>query len=173
MANKHTIIVIASIIVIMASLGYSSLNLVSAKDLQFRWNKIGAFDFIAILVRGNLVVCNNSDLPSSFQSYSFSITYDGKDLGTFVTEGGMIAPHTTGIISGKLQSDDKKISETFFSFLDTELGGTDVTRIDATKMAVTSTLDTRIIGIIPHTITHQYSGQEFMDMMNQKTSCDK
>jgi hypothetical protein len=172
-ANKHTIIVIASIMVIAGSLGYSSLNLVSAKDLQFRWHQVGSFDFIAILVSGKLAVCNNSEYPASFQKYSFTITYDRTNLGTFTTEGGSLAPHATKMISGKLYSDDKKISQMFFSFLDTELGGTDVTRIDASKMEITSTLDTAIIGIIPYSVTHKYSGQEFVQMMNQKTSCDK
>lgn len=173
MANKHTIIVIASIAIIAGSLGYSSLNAFSANDLQFRWHQVGSFDFINILASGNLAVCNSSDMPANFQSYSFSMTYDRNDLGTFVTDGGGVAPHTLGIIHGKLNSDDKRISEMFFSFLDTEFGGTDVTRIDSKKMSVTSTLEARILGVIPYTITHKYSGQDFVDMMNHKTSCDK
>lgn len=172
MANRHTIIVIASIIVIAGSLGYSSLNLVSAKDLQFRWHQVGSFDFLSILFGGKLTVCNNSEYPANFQRYSFTMIYDGNDLGTFTTDGGGVAPHTSAMVDGNLKTADKKITQMFFSFLDTELGGTDVTRVNADKMQITTTLDTTIVGIAPFSITQQYSGQEFLQMMNQKTSCD-
>jgi hypothetical protein len=172
-ANKHTIIVIASIAVIAGSVAYSSLNLVSAQELQFRWHQAGGFDFLSILVSGKLGVCNNSDYPATFRSYSFSMNYDGSDLGTFATDGAGVPSHSIVIVNGKLQSDDQRISQMFFSFLDTEFGGTDVTRVDADKMKITTTLDTTIVGIIPYTITKEYSGQEFLQLMNQKTSCDQ
>lgn len=173
MANKHTIIVMVSIAVIAGSVGYSSLGAISAKDLQFRWHQIDSFDFIAVLVQGDFAVCNPTSIPANFESYSFSMNYDGNDLGTFVVGGGGVAPNTIGVVHGKLQSDDKRISEMFFSFLDTEFGGTDVARIDSNKMTVKTTIETKILGVIPYSITHDYSGRVFVDMMNQKTSCDK
>jgi hypothetical protein len=172
-ANRHTIIVIVSILVIVGSIAYSSLNLVSAQEMQFRWHRMGGFDFLSILVSGKLEACNNSDYPATFRSYSFSMNYDGKHLGTFATDGAGAPSHSSVTVNGKLQSDDQRITQMFFSFLDTELGGTDVTRVDASKMKITTTLDTTIVGIIPYSITKEYSGQEFLQLMNQKTSCDK
>ena len=174
MANKHTLIVITSIIVIAATLGYSSLNLVFAKDLQFRWHQEGNFDLLSIMFGGKLVVCNDSDYPSSFQRYSFNIVYDGKSLGTFSAHGIVASPHISTTIDGKFSTDDKRVSQILFASLDMAFSGSgQAARIDVNKMSATTTLDTKIIGVIPFSMTHEYSGQEFLDMMNQKTSCDK
>ena len=174
MANRHTIIVIASIAVIAATLGYSSLNLVFTNDLQFRWYQEGDFDLLSIMFGGKLTVCNNSDYPTNFQQYSSNIVYDGQDLGTFLVHGIGVLPHASATIDGKFTTDDKRVSEILFASLDTAFSGSgQAARIDVNKMSVTTTLDTKIIGVIPLPITHEYSGQEFIDMMNQKTSCDK
>ena len=174
MVNRHTIIVIVSIAVIAATLGYSALNLVFANDLQFRWYQEGNFDLLSIMFGGKLAVCNNSDYPTNFQQYSFNITYDSQSLGTFSVQGIDVSPHSSAMLAGKFSTDDKRVSEILFASLDTAFSGSgQAARIDVSKMSVTTTLDTKIIGVIPFSITHEYSGQEFLDMMNQKTSCDK
>jgi hypothetical protein len=169
-ANKHTVIVIVSVIVIAASVGYSSLNMVSAGSLQFKW-ATKSFDFTSIMFGGNAQACNNSDYPASFSKYTFTIFYDSKPLGTFTSSGTSIPPHSKGAVHGKFIADDRQVAQIFFSFLDTEIQGTDVTRVDANKMQVSTTLDYTIIGVIPLSITHEYSGQEFFKMMNTDTEC--
>ncbi len=170
MANRHTIIVILSIAVIVSSLGYSSLNLVSANSLQFKW-AAKSFDFTSIMFGGNVQACNDSDYPANFAKYTFTIFYDSKQLGQFASSGGTIPPHSKVTIPGKFTADDRQVAQIFFSFLDTEIGGTDVSRVDAGKMQVRTVLDYTIIGIIPLSIAHDYSGQEFLDMMNKDTKC--
>jgi len=169
-ANRHTVIVAISIAVIASSLGYSSLNLVSASSLQFKWATKN-FDFTSIMFGGNVQACNDSDYPASFTKYTFTIFYDSKQLGKFTSSGGVIPPHSKGTIPGKFAADDRQVAQIFFSFLDTEIGGTDVSRVDASKMQVKTALDYPIIGVVPLSITHEYSGQEFLDMMNQDTKC--
>ena len=171
MANKHTIIVIISIAVIAGSLGYSSLNVVSAKNLEFGWPG-QSFDFLAALTGKTINVCNDSDLPATFSQYSFTMFYDEDDLGTYSTGSGGLNPHSDGVIFGKFESKDNRMSTLFFSFLDTEMSGTDVTRINKDKVTVITKLDTTILGVVPFSITEQYSGQEFLDLINKKSSCD-
>jgi hypothetical protein len=173
-ANRHTVIVIVSIIVIAATLGYSSLNVVSAKDLQFRWHQSGSFDLLSIMFGGKLVACNNSDYPANFAKYSFNVIYDGQSLGTFSTNSGGVLPHTSMMIDGKFSTDDNRVSQILLASLDTALGNSEAAaRINVNKVSVIATLDTTVIGIVPFSITHEYSGQEFLQMMNQKTRCDK
>lgn len=173
MTNRHTIIVIASIIVIVATLGYSSLNLIYVKDLQFRWHQQGSFDLLSIMFNGRLVVCNNSDYPVNFQKYSIQIFFDGQDLGTFMAQGAGVTPHNTATILGNFETSDKRVSQMLFSSLNTALNNNAAAaRIDPSKMQVSTTLETKIIGIIPFSITTQLTGAEFLGMMNQKTSCD-
>ncbi len=169
MANKHTVIVIVSIIVIASSLGYSSLNLISANDLQFKW--AADFDFLSVLYGKNMLVCNPSEYPASFAKYEFTIFYDSKQIGKFTVPGSAVQPHSEANISGKFAADDKQVAQMFFSFLDTEIRGTDVTRIDADKMNVIATLDYTVLGAIPFSITTEHSGHDFLEMMNRDTSC--
>ncbi len=171
--NKHTIMVVVSIAVIAATLGYSSLNLVSAGDLEFRWHQTGSFDLLSILFGGKLVVCNNSDFPASLRGYSFEIIYDGKSLGIFSTGGISIPPHASKTLAGKFEAQDRRISQILFASLDTALGdNAAAARINPDKMSVITTLETAVVGFIPFSITKQYPGEEFVKTMNQKTGCD-
>jgi len=172
--NRHTAIVIGSIMVIAGTIGYSSLSLVFAKDLQFRWFQVESFDLLSIMFGGKLVVCNDSDYPVNFHQYSFDVIYDEQNLGVFSAQGVGLAPHSASEISGKFVTDDKRVSQILFSSLDTAMSGSGQdARINIDNMQVITTLDTKVIGVIPFSITQQYSGQEFVDMMNQKTGCDE
>lgn len=170
LANKHTIIVIASIVIIAGSVGYSSLNVISAPELQFSWPG-NAFNFLSVMTDKTVNVCNNSDLPASFSKYSFTVVYEGKDLGTYSTGHGGFAPHTGGVVYGKFDSLDDRTSSLFFSFFDTEDGGTDVTRIDTGKIKIRTQLDSTVLWIMPYTITHDYSSSAFLQMINEKPAC--
>jgi hypothetical protein len=173
-ANKHTIVVIVSAIVIAASLGYSSLNLLSAKDLQFRWYQADSFDLLSIMFGGKVSVCNNSDYPAAFASYSFDVIYEEQSLGVFTIDGTGLAPHTSAMLDGKFATDDERVANILLASLDTALSGSgQAARINPAHMTVTTTLETKIIGLVPFSVTQQYSGDEFVKMMGQKTSCDK
>ena len=170
MANKHSIIVATSIIIIVGSLGYSSLNVISAPSLQFSWPG-NSFNYLSVMTDKTVNVCNDSDLPASFSKYSFTIVYEGKDLGTYSTGRGGFGPHASGEVYGKFDSLDDRTSVLFFSFFDTENGGTDVTRIDTSKIKIRTQLDTTILWVVPYVITHDYSGSAFLEMINAKHAC--
>jgi hypothetical protein len=170
-ANKHTVIVIASIIVIAGSLGYSSLNAISAQGLEFAWP--GTFDFLSVLTGKTVEVCNTSSLPATFSKYSFTIFYDGQDLGTYSTGRGGFEANSGGMVFGKFESNDDRLAGLFFSFLDTETGGTDVTRINADKIKVVTSLESPVLWVVPHIITQEYSGEEFLDLINRDLTCEK
>jgi len=172
MANKHTVVAMAAIAVIVATAAYSSMSALSVNDLQFRWHEEGAFDYLSVMFGGKIDVCNPSQYPANLKSYSVTMIYDKENIGTFSTGGANIPPQTITQMSGKFSANDRRIAEMMFSFLDTEMGGTDVTRIDGNKMRVHATTETSIIGFIPVLTTQEYSGLEFLQMMNQKTVCD-
>ncbi|HSA97843.1 MAG TPA: hypothetical protein VLF17_02060 [Candidatus Nitrosotenuis sp.] len=169
MASKHTIIVIISIIVIASSLGYSSLNLVSANGLKFKWAT--KFDYSSILYGGRLEACNDSNYSASFAKYEFTIFYDSRPLGKFTSSGAIVPPHSGVAVPGKFAADDRQVAQIFSSLLDADTRGTDVGSVDANKMQVSATLHYAIMGMVPLSTTHEYSGPEFLEMMNQSTGC--
>jgi hypothetical protein len=170
--NKHSFVMIGAVIVIAGTVGYSALGAIAANDLQVRWHEPGSFDYLSISFAGKVGICNPSEYPANLKSYSVKMMYDSSDLGTFVTGGSNIASKSVAILPGTFSANDKRISEMFFAFLDTEFGGTSVTRIDSNKMRVQTTVESSIIGFIPVYVSNEYSGQEFLQMMNAKTKCD-
>jgi len=168
-ANKHTIIALVSIIVIVSSLGYSSLNLVSANGLKFKWAT--KFDYSSVLYGGKMDACNDSSYPASFAGYEFTVFYDSKPLGKFTSSGTSVPPHSKVTVPGKFAADDTQVAQIFSSLLDAGTRGTDVGSVDASKIQVTSTMHYTIIGVVPLSSTHEYSGSEFLDMMNKDTGC--
>lgn len=165
-------VVIAAAITISATVGYSALGAFSLNELQFRWHDQGNFEYLSISFGGKVAMCNNSDYVANLKSYSFKLIYDSGELGTFTTGGANIAPHSQLIMPGKFDANDRRISEMLFAFFDTEFSGTPVTRIDTSKMRVQTTTESSIIGFIPISTSKEYSGHEFTEMMNRKTTCD-
>lgn len=173
MVNRHTIIVIVSIIVIAGTVSYSSLSIFTANDLQFRWHRADSFDLFSLMIGGNLLVCNNSDYPTTFRSYTLDLVYGDEELGRFTADGAALSPHTSTMVTGKFSTDDKQVANILLASLDTAISGSEqAARINPENMEVTATLETTIIGLVPFTTTQQYSGPEFVEMMRQKTSCD-
>lgn len=170
--NRHTLVTIAAIVAIAATVGYSSLGALSLNDLQIRWHDQGNFEYLSISFGGRVNICNASEHPANLKSYSFKMFYESSELGTFTTGGANIPPGSQVTLPGKFTTDDRRISEMFFAFFDTEFGGTPVTRIDASKMVVQTTMESSIIGFIPISFSKEYTGYEFTEMMNQKTRCD-
>ncbi|MFY9301311.1 MAG: hypothetical protein WAO91_09005 [Candidatus Nitrosotenuis sp.] len=101
-----------------------------------------------------------------FNSYEISSTYNGGRLGTFHLEGSQILPKSSIVLQGEFDAEDKKTANIMSLFLDSEIQGADVSRINAEKLEIATELKTNLFGIIPYTISKNYGGAEFFDMMN-------
>lgn len=163
--NRHTVIVIVSCIVIASTVGYSVLNLVNMGNLQFRWADKGGFNLFSLISGGQVEVCNPSILPITFNSYEISSIYDGDSLGTVYLKGGQVIPKSSAVLQGNFAG-DKKIANIRSLFLDTEMGGTDVAKLDTKKLEIVTELKTSLFGVIPYVLPNSYDGSEFFDLMN-------
>jgi len=166
--KKDIIIGIVSVIVIVGALSYSGLNIYALDNLQLRMNRDGKFSFFYLGNRGSqLEVCNSLPFPASFYRYDIEIIYKSNKLGTFSTGGATIAPTSSSVIEGKLNTEKYQATLIYFLNFDTEFSGTNVPTIDVKNIRVNTKLDTSIIGVIPYSITREYSGIEFVNFMNQ------
>lgn len=166
--NRHTIIVIVSCVVITSTVGYSIFNMLNAENLQFKWAGKDEFSLFSLIYGAKLEVCNTSNFPITFNSYEISSIYNDNRLGTFYLSGVQIMPQSPVVLQGKFDADDQKIANIMSLFLDTEVKGTDVTKVDAKKLEIVTELKTSFLGIIPYTISKNYGGSEFFDLMNNK-----
>lgn len=77
-------------------------------------------------------------------------------------------PKSSMILQGKFDAEDKKTANIMSLFLDTEIRGADVSRIDVKKLEIVTELKTSFLSIVPYTVSNNYDGSEFFDLMNAK-----
>lgn len=166
MLKKETIVAIISSVVIVSTVAYSGLNVYAADNLKFRWNPDETFSFFA-LSKGQLEVCNSFPFPVTIRGYDVELTYDVTKLGTFSTGSITISPLSSLLVNGKLET-ESEIGLTYLLYLDSKLSGANVARINVDNLNVVTNIQTSFLGVIPYSITKEYSGYEFADLMNTK-----
>ena len=162
--NKHTIIVIAASIVIVASIGFSAWNVFSADYLQFKAVKQN-FSYFDLMNNGQISMCNPLPFFASFNGVKISMIFDGRDIGVLYTSDVVLEPNSETKIQGKFTSETAKEAQYLSLHFDSMYNDVIPTRIDLEKMMVQTEIQTKIIGIIPYSITNQYHAFEFWEMM--------
>lgn len=165
MAGRHVLVAVAASAIIAGSAGYAALDTALLEDLQVRWNQRGSFGYMSMLNGGIIEVCNPAFMPLSFHGVSISASYRGQDVGTFVTGGATVPPGSGQELAGRGQAAGAA-GRMFSMYVDTEMTGADMARVDAGQIDAVLSVDTAVFGAIPWSITKTYSGQEFFDMMN-------
>ncbi|KAF6243640.1 hypothetical protein C6988_02165 [Nitrosopumilus sp. b1] len=163
--NRHSIIVIIASIVIVGTFAYSFVNASLLDNIEFRWHQKGAFDFIAMMHGGKISLCNTSAFPVSIGGINMDLYFDNQKLGTYFIEPITIEGKSIVETSGRSDMKEKS-SQAMLLFMDTEFSGTDIARVDSSRMFVQVNYITSILGFIPITVSNVYSGYEFHQIMN-------
>ena len=165
--DKYTIISIIAISILVVTVGFSVLNILAAETLQFRGTD-GDFSFFGLNEKGTIEVCNTLPFFSTGDKLNIFIYFDKEVQGTYSFDEFTIFPMSSGIIKGTFNSESYAESTYIFFHFDGMFSGSTPLRIDPSKMIVVTEIQTPIIGIIPFSVTKQYSSLEFWDMMNDK-----
>jgi len=170
--NKHSIITIIAIVVIVTPFAYSGLSIVGAQQLEYRWDNPGEFTFFTMLNQGEMEFCNTIPFWITFQKFEISTFYQSKHLGSFIVEPLTIKPHSSVVQEGIFSSEERSESQHTFMTFDFMFNGGNI-RLDPNQFIIVISTDTPILGIIPYYSTTQISGFEFDKMMNaEDLSCD-
>ena len=163
--NGNVVIVVIASVIIVASVGYSIFNIVTLDQIQIKWNDRGSFDFMTMLNGGVVEVCNSSSIPLSFNGITIATFWEGEEIGRFATNGATVQPNSSTEINGKGYM-TSLAANMFSMYIDAEMTSGDFARIDPSSMTVMASVDTTILGVIPFSVTEEYSGQEFFEIMN-------
>lgn len=166
--KKETIIAIVSSIAIISTVAYSALNFYAIENLNFRWHEKEKFSFYS-LSKGKLEVCNTLPVFATLNRYDAQVIYQSNKVATFSTSG-TIPPSSSTVLEGKLDTSEFVPALTYLLYFDTELSGTDVAKFDVKQLRIVINMETRFLGVIPLSITKEYSAYEFVDLMNQQDS---
>ena len=170
--NKHSIITIIAIIVIIIPFAYSASSIVGVQQLEYRWDSPGEFTFFTMLNHGEMEFCNTIPFWITFQKFEISTFYQSDILGSFVVQPLTINPYSSVVQEGIFSSEEISESQHIFMTFDFMFNGGNI-RLDPNQFIILITADTPILGIIPYSSTTQMSGFEFDKMMNaEDLSCD-
>ena len=170
--NKHSIITIIAIIVIVIPFAYAGLSIVGVQQLEYRWDNPGEFTFFTMLNQGEMEFCNAIPFWITFQKFEISTFYQSDILGSFVVQPLTIKPYSSVVQEGIFSSEEISESQHIFMTFDFMFNGGNI-RLDPNQFIILITTDTPIVGIIPYSSTTQMSGFEFDKMMNaEDLLCD-
>ena len=170
--NKHSVITIVAIIVIITPFAYSGLSIVGAEQMEYRWNSPGKFSFYTMSNHGEIEFCNTLPIWNSFQKLDVATFYQSNHLGSFVVNQVTMNPNSSVVHEGVFLSEQVASAQHLFMTLDFEFDGGDI-RLDPNELVVVVQIDIPIIGLIPYSTTTQISGFDFDKMMNaEDLACD-
>ena len=167
--NKHTAIVIIASIVIGGTVGYSLWNVFAIDSLQIASVEEDHFSYFELMNDGQITMCNTLPFFVNVEKFEINMYYDNDHKGTFTTKPATISPESSSIVDGEFVSESFVDAQYLFLHLDGEFSGTQPIRLDPRKMFVVTNVDSPIIGVIPYTISHQYTGFDFYNMMKDRT----
>jgi len=163
--NKHSIITIIAIIVIVIPFAYSGLNIIGVQQLEYKWDNPGEFNFFVLSNSGEIKFCNAMPFLTSLQKFEIATFYQGKHMGSFVTNQFTINPYSSTIQEGIFTSDVIVEAQRNFFTLDYMFNG-GVERMNSNEFIIQIQIDTPIIGIIPYSSTMEMLGSDFDKIMN-------
>ena len=172
--NKHTIIVIAASIVIAGTIGYTVWNVIAADKIQIKPSNENTFSFFELINEEKISICNPSLFFFTFNDFKIIMVYEGRSIATVYFPGGGLDPGSSYTKQGKFTTENFEEVQYLSMHFDAMFMDTIPVRIDPLKMEVITEIQTPIIGVIPFSVTKQYSGLEFWEMMknsNQEYSC--
>jgi len=166
--NKHTVIVIISSIVIAGPFVFAGWNIYAAEQVQFAGIEQERFNYFDMINDSEIKVCNPSPFYIVFNKINIIMIFDQKDKGILSIQGASLSPLSTTTLEGKFSSETFEEVQYLSMHFDGMFGGALPIRIDPNRFDIVIEISTPILGMIPYSITQQYSGLDFWNMMNDK-----
>lgn len=163
--DKHTVITIAAIIIIVIPFAISAANIIGAEQVQYRWDSPGMFSFFKMSTDGKLEFCNTLPFWISFEKFETMAYYQGKIIGTYTIEQFTTDPLAASIQKGIFTSEHIASAHSVMMTVDHGIRNEE-NRIDARQFIIKTVITTPILGLIPYDVTSQMSGLEFDAQMN-------
>ena len=170
--NKHSVITVIAIIVIIIPITYSGLSIIGAQQLEYRWNDLGRFNFFNMSNDGEMEFCNTIPFWMTLQKFEISTFYQSKYIGSYIVQPLNINPFSSIIENGMFITEERTYTQYVFMTFDLIFDGGPM-RLNPNQFITMIQLDTPILGVIPYSTTSQMSGFEFDKMMNaENLSCN-
>jgi len=168
--NKYSIISTIAIAIIVIPIVYGLWGIYSVEQLQLRSEK-NQFRYFDFANYEKIRICNPTSFYVSFSEITMDVYYLNDLKGEFKIGQSILEPNSTEILDVDFSSDNFSEAQYLFMHMDGQFDGEVPIRLNPNEMKVTTTYETKIIGIIPYEQTITTSGFEFTQMMNEGVSC--
>ena len=169
--NRYSIISIIALIVIITPIAYGLWGIYSVEQLQLRTSN-DKFSYFDLANYEKIRICNPTQFFVSFSGVQIDAYYQDDVKGVFGIESTTLNPNSSKVLDINFTSENFSEAQYIFMHMDGEFEGVMPIRLDPNQMTITTTYQTKIIGIIPYQQTITQSGFEFTQMMNEDTFCD-
>jgi len=166
--NKHTAIVIIASFIIAGPFVFAAWNIYAVQQIQFVGTEEKRFNYFDMIFDGEINVCNPNPFYVVFDKIEIKMIFEQKDKGIFSIQGTTLSPSSVTTLEGKFRSETFQEAQYLSMHFDGMFSGSAPIRIDPGKFAISTETYTPIIGIIPYSMTQQYSGFDFWNLMNNK-----
>lgn len=167
--NRHSLVAIVASAVIVGSAAYALLGAAALSDVQFKWASEGDFGYVSLINGGHVEICNTWSLPVRLDSLEIDALYQGKDFVSFSAKGGIIEANSSGVLLGEGEVRGSE-ANVLSMYMDSGAGGASSARFDYNDIEATATLHTLVLGVVPHSVTREYSGIGFFDVMDGESN---
>jgi len=168
--NKYSIISVIAIAVIVTTILYGVWGIYSVHQLQIRAEKEG-FSYFDLANYEKIKVCNPTSFFVTFSDFTIRMYYLDDLKGEFKIGPNSLGPNSSEILDLDFSSDSFSEAQYLFMHMDGQFKGEVPIRLNPNEMKISTTYETKIIGVIPYEQTIIKSGFEFTQMMNDDISC--
>ncbi len=168
--NKHTAIVIIASFIIAGPFVFAAWNIYAVQQIQFVGTEEKKFSYFDMINDGEFNVCNPNPFYVVFDKMEIKMIFEQRDKGLFSIQGTTLPPSSVTTLEGKFRSETFEEAQYLSMHFDLMFDGSAPIRIDPSKFAIATETYTPIMGIIPYSITQQYSGLDFWNMLNGENS---
>ena len=169
--NKHTIISAIAIVAISFPILYGVWGVYSVEQLQLRTEK-DQFSYFDFSNYQKIKACNPMPFFLSFSEINIDVHYLNDLKAEFQIGPMTMSPNTSKILDIDFSSENVSEAQYLFMHMDGQFYGEVPIRLNPQEMKVSTTYQTKIVGLIPYQKTITQSGLEFTQMMNENTSCE-
>jgi hypothetical protein len=165
-AKPTRVIAISIVVAIGALVATFFANTYALNNMQYRVNDVSAFDYSSLTSDVVLEACNPTAMPVAFDKFSAVVNYRQGELGRIEVSGGTVMPYQASTFPGELKLSARIISGLIIA-LAGSLAGND-SPYDENDITLIVTTEAKILGIIPHSESREFTFAEFQQFMSSQ-----
>lgn len=149
-------------------IGYLVLNLYALNNLQFSEFQLEGIDLANTSANIKIKASNPTFFPASFEEMDLTVNYQSTKFGTVIVHGALIAPLSEKDLYGNLKINAQALAGLILASL---FGGG--SGFDVNQLRIIAQVDAPIFGIIPYSVSKEYSAEEFQNLLDDITKRGK